>query len=118
SGFAGVELMRLLARHPSVRLLFGVSDRLAGRRIAELTADPSCDLSFETVERGVELAAECGAVFLATPAKVSLELAPRLLERGCKVIDLSGAFRLTDAATFERAYGLQPAPDALLAQAV
>ncbi len=43
-------------------------------------------------------------VFLATPAGVSIELAPGMLEAGAKVVDLSGAFRLGDAATYSRWY--------------
>ncbi len=43
-------------------------------------------------------------VFLATPPAVSMELAPAMLDAGAKVIDLSGAFRLRDAATYARWY--------------
>jgi N-acetyl-gamma-glutamyl-phosphate reductase len=43
-------------------------------------------------------------VFLATPAGVSMELAPQMLDAGAKVIDLSGAFRLRDAGTYSRWY--------------
>jgi N-acetyl-gamma-glutamyl-phosphate reductase len=64
-----------------------------------------------------ELAAGCQVVLLATPAEVSLDLAPRLLDAGIKVIDLSGAFRLRDAAEYPRFYRFtHPRPD-LLAEA-
>ncbi len=53
-------------------------------------------------------------MLLATPADVSLELAPKLLEAGVRVVDLSGAFRLRDTAAFKKYYGLEhPRPDLL-----
>jgi N-acetyl-gamma-glutamyl-phosphate reductase len=47
-----------------------------------------------------ELAEGCAAVLLATPAEASLELAPGLVERGIRVIDLSGAFRLEEPSMY------------------
>jgi N-acetyl-gamma-glutamyl-phosphate reductase len=57
-------------------------------------------------------------VFLATPAGVSMELAPQMLEAGAKVIDLSGAFRLRDAGTYSRWYQEKHTAPNLLADAV
>ncbi|MEE8436012.1 MAG: N-acetyl-gamma-glutamyl-phosphate reductase, partial [bacterium] len=68
---------------------------------------------------GVEGSGGSGAdgpdvVFLAVPNQASLELVPRLLNNGLRVIDLSGVFRLRDTAVFERYYKLEhTAPDAL-----
>jgi N-acetyl-gamma-glutamyl-phosphate reductase len=70
------------------------------------------------VDRAAELARECAAALLCTPADASLELAPRLLAAGVKVIDLSGAFRLKDAEAFRIAYGLTHPHPALLAESV
>src|SRR5712664_2594027 len=61
--------------------------------------------------------APCGVAFLATPAEVSLELVPRLLESGVKAIDLSGAFRLRDAALYPKHYGFEHARPDLLSEA-
>ena len=57
-------------------------------------------------------------VFLATPAEVSLELAPAMLQKGIRVVDLSGAFRLRDAETYARWYGATHTAAALLKDAV
>jgi N-acetyl-gamma-glutamyl-phosphate reductase len=57
-------------------------------------------------------------VFLATPAGVSMELAPRMLAAGAKVIDLSGAFRFSDAATYSRWYKEKHTAPELLSEAV
>jgi N-acetyl-gamma-glutamyl-phosphate reductase len=57
-------------------------------------------------------------VFLATPANVSIELAPAFLDVGAKVIDLSGAFRLGDAEAYSRWYGERHTRPELFDQAV
>lgn len=105
SGYAGVELVKLLARHGQVELQFLTSDRWVGESVATRLGIQSA-LHFAPVEHGVSQAGKCDAVFLATPAEISLALAPRLLEAGARVIDLSGAFRLRDATLYPRFYGL------------
>ncbi len=117
SGYAGVELARLLARHGQVTLRFLTSDRWVGEAAAaRLNIDS--DLRFIPVEQGVALASKCEVVFLATPAQSALQLAPRLLEMGTKVIDLSGAFRLKDASLYPGFYGLTHDAPGWLAKAV
>jgi N-acetyl-gamma-glutamyl-phosphate reductase len=61
------------------------------------------------------LASESDAVFLALPDSAAAELAPQLLARGKRVFDLSGAFRLRDAAARQRWYPHTPEPPASLA---
>ncbi len=117
SGYTGLELTRLLARHPGVRLASLFSDRwaaeLAGARLALDGAAAS--LRYRPLAEGAD--ADADLVFLATPAEVSADLAPRLLARGARVVDLSGAFRLQDPALYPAWYGFaHPAP-ALLAEA-
>src|SRR5439155_506091 len=74
-------------------------------------------LKYAPQDRSAELARECAVVFLATPAEASLQLAPALLDAAVRVIDLSGAFRLRDAAFYPKFYGFaHPRPD-LLAEA-
>src|ERR1700694_722277 len=88
-GYSGAELIRILDRHPSVEpvLLEHRSDSadrpqpLNRPRLATVPCTP------ESV-RSESLA----VVFLATPAEVSMELAPKLLDAGARVIDISGAF--------------------------
>ena len=117
SGYSGVELGKLLARHGGVDLQFLTSDRWVGELAANRLGIQSA-LQFVSVEQGLALAAKCDAVFLATPAETSHQLAPKLLAMGTKVIDLSGAFRLADATLYPRFYGLTHAAQAWLPQAV
>ncbi len=90
-GYSGLELVRGLLQHPYAVL-------------TEAYASKAFDLSSEVEVPGVEnvkvageadvLKTQADVVFLATPAEVSLELAPKLIALGKQVIDLSGAFRL------------------------
>lgn len=89
--------MKLLARHGGVRPVALEKETGAG----------------EAVRRH-----SLALVFLATPHEVSLEAAPAALEAGAKVVDLSGAFRLKDAAAFARCYGMEHTAPELLAEAV
>ncbi|MGZ6142111.1 MAG: N-acetyl-gamma-glutamyl-phosphate reductase [Myxococcales bacterium] len=116
SGYSGIEATRILAAHPHVELKLLGSDKWAGETAARRAGlwGNAGKLKYAPQEKAAELARECAAVLLATPAEASLALAPRLLEAGVKVIDLSGAFRLRDAASFEKHYGLKhPRPDLL-----
>jgi N-acetyl-gamma-glutamyl-phosphate reductase len=117
SGYSGLELTRLLARHPQVKVTGLLSDRWSGEKAgARLPlGGPVAGLVYGPLSDAERLDAEL--VLLATPAEASAELAPKLLARGQKVVDLSGAFRLADAAAYPTWYGFtHPAP-ALLAEA-
>jgi len=61
---------------------------------------------------------KAGTAFLATPHEVSAEVAPELVAAGMRVVDLSGAFRFRDGATFQKWYKLPAAPAKLLEEAV
>jgi N-acetyl-gamma-glutamyl-phosphate reductase len=117
SGYAGLELTRFLARHPRLRLEALFSDRWSGVAAGDRLpiSGPAAGLRYRALAEASELQAE--VAFLATPAEVSLELAPRLLTRGVRVVDLSGAFRLEDASTYPRWYGFEHGAPQLLARA-
>jgi N-acetyl-gamma-glutamyl-phosphate reductase len=97
TGFAGQELVALLARHPQVRLEAAMSSSAesATRPLPRLAR--VWDGKVEPLDTA-RLAREMQIVFLAVPEKAAAELAPPLLARGVRVIDLSGAFRIRDAA--------------------
>jgi N-acetyl-gamma-glutamyl-phosphate reductase len=100
-GYSGVELVRLLSRHPGVEIVL-----LEHRSDTPEHAAPLGQRPFQTIAATADAVRQEGLelVFLATPAAASLELAPGILQSGCKVIDLSGAFRLGDAETYSRWY--------------
>lgn len=120
SGYAGIELTRLLSSHPEVELRFLASDRWQGEAVSRrLGEHPGYSgLRYSPLALTLELSAGCAAVLLATPAESSLELVPELLSRGIKVVDLSGAFRLKDASLYPRFYGFEHSHPELLRDAV
>jgi N-acetyl-gamma-glutamyl-phosphate reductase len=101
---------RLLAAHPHVELAFVTSDKWAGREAVS---------GLRYIPNGDALSAAEGVphVMLATSAEVSLDLAPKLLDRNVSVIDFSGAFRLHDPASYPRWYGLEHHAPELLQKA-
>ena len=103
TGYAGQELVALLARHPGVRLETAMS---SGR---ESTPRPMPRLSrvwSGTIEPLAKdrLASSVDVAFLAVPERAAAELAPPLVDAGVRVIDLSGAFRIRDAGARARWY--------------
>jgi N-acetyl-gamma-glutamyl-phosphate reductase len=117
SGYSGLELTRLAARHPRLRLESLFSDRWAGEAAGDrlpLPGEPAA-LRYRALGEAASLQAEIA--FLATPAEVSLELAPKLAGRGVRVVDLSGAFRLEDASLYPRWYGFEHGAARWLAEA-
>ena len=94
-GYAGLELTRILLKHPSVRLggAFATSPFALSQHLPEPAAR---FIQARVTNDALELAraGEFEIAFLATPTEASIDLAPKLLELGVKVIDLSGAFRL------------------------
>ncbi len=118
TGYTGAELLRLLARHPSARVRLLTSRQEAGKRADALFPQlrGSCDVAFS--EPDPEALASCQAVFFATPHGTAMQLAPKLLERGVKVLDLSADFRLKDPGLFRQWYKLDHASPKLLGEAV
>lgn len=112
-GYSGAELVTILSRHPHVQpVLLEHRDSDDHPRPLGHSGPRRAPLTPETVR-----AEGLAAVFLATPAEVSIELTPPLLAAGARVIDLSGAFRLGTAENYRRWYK-QPHPQpGLLAEA-
>jgi N-acetyl-gamma-glutamyl-phosphate reductase len=119
SGYSGMETARLVAAHSAFTLAAAVSDKWAGAALGDHLPVASAAAGLRVVKQADAPATFAGAdlVFLCTPAEVSIALAPLALAAGCRVVDLSGGFRLA-AALYPRWYGFEhPRPD-LLATAV
>jgi N-acetyl-gamma-glutamyl-phosphate reductase len=103
TGYAGQELVRILARHPAVTLTAAMSSGAtsAPRPLPALARIWEGAVTPLDVDR---LTSEAEIVFLALPEAASAELAPQLLARGVRVIDLSGAFRIRGDADRQRWY--------------
>jgi N-acetyl-gamma-glutamyl-phosphate reductase len=123
TGYAGRELLRLLARHPSARVTRLMSSGRHEKKGFPIEhSHPQLrgkfDVPCEPLSLEGLVASEVDVVFLATPHETALELAPLLLDRNVRVVDLSGAFRLKDAAAYPRWYGFEHHAPAALREAV
>ena len=109
-GYSGAELLRLLRGHGGVTPVL-----LEHRADAAVGMEPLYRQGEERRALEAGKFAELGldAVALATPHEVSIELTPGFLAAGVRVVDISGGFRLRDAATHERWYGAHEDPELL-----
>lgn len=105
TGYTGVELMRLLATHPEVKLKVITSRSNAGMAVSELFPNlrGSIDLAFS--EPSVDSYRQCDLVFFATPNAIAMHQVEKLVQAGIRVIDLAADFRLKDIAVWEHWYG-------------
>ncbi len=108
SGYAGIELFRILRKHPEVKLVNLVSKTYQGRTIGELYPQYRNleDIKF-TWKDYREIAKESDVVFTATPHKVAMEFAKELYDGGTVLIDLSADFRFENYETFEKWYKVE-----------
>ncbi|HYK89440.1 MAG TPA: N-acetyl-gamma-glutamyl-phosphate reductase [Acidobacteriota bacterium] len=108
TGYSGLELIKLLLRHPSAECAVVMASEDSAERplseihpalrgLSELVCQPKDEARL--VGAGVETA------FLCTPNEVSYDLVPKLLAMGVRVIDLSGSFRLKDETRYPTWYG-------------
>ncbi len=119
SGYAGSEILRLLAHHPEFELVVASGESAAGRKIADHVpslAGAYAGSVYATTEEA--LAADADLVFLALPHGHSQSLVPQLLARGARVVDLGADFRLSSSADYAQWYGHEHAAPDLLGTAV
>lgn len=118
TGYTGIELLRILARHPQSELVAITSRKEAGVAVASLF--PSLrgivDLAYSDPSK-TDLT-RCDVVFFATPNTVAMGEARGLLQAGVRLVDLSADFRIKDVAVWEQWYKVKHAAPDLLSRAV
>ncbi|MBC8318958.1 MAG: N-acetyl-gamma-glutamyl-phosphate reductase [Desulfobulbaceae bacterium] len=105
SGYTGVELSRLLSRHPKVEIAVATSRQYAGKMLSEVY--PSLTGVTGLVCEDVvpeNLVDRVDVLFTAVPHQTAMDIVPVFLEAGKKVIDLSADFRIDDPAVYEEWY--------------
>src|SRR3954465_2123620 len=115
TGYGGAEMIRRLLIHPDVELTRVVAVDHVGEALGAVhpPLPGRSDLRFENVPPA-EAARGADVALLGLPHKVSAQHAPAILATGAKVVDMSGDFRLTDAAAYRRYYGaVHPHPELL-----
>jgi N-acetyl-gamma-glutamyl-phosphate reductase len=106
SGYGGSELLRILLQHPHARIEFVTANEQAGKTVSEVHRNllGLTDLKFRKAPGDPASLSDLDCVFFALPHGQAMNIAPKL-PANVKVIDLSGDFRLSDAAVFAQHYG-------------
>lgn len=120
SGYAGGEVLRLLAGHPDVTVTFLGAKGSAGKTLAQVHPHlgwmPLGNEVLAPMDPGT-VAGVADVAFSSLPHGASAALAPALLDAGVRVIDLAGDFRLA-AGAYPEWYGFEHPSSALLDEAV
>ncbi len=106
SGYGGVQLVRLLMDHPGVEVVYLGGDSSAGKPFSELYPHLGhcVDLTIESIDLD-KIATRCQVVFLSLPNGLAYQMAPILMAKGCKVLDLSADYRFRNLETYKIWYG-------------
>lgn len=104
TGYTGIELLRLLVKHPEVEIVTLTAESHAGKNIAEVAPSLKGWVDQTLVKLSPEVAQECDVLFLALPHTTSMQHVPELLKSNCKIIDLSADYRLHEAEVYGEWY--------------
>jgi N-acetyl-gamma-glutamyl-phosphate reductase len=118
TGYTGIELLRLLHRHPQAEVAVISSRSLNGQSVAQVFPSlwGQSDLFFSLPDD--EKLNDCDVIFFATPHGVAMKNAEKFIKQGIKVIDLGADFRLKNKAEYQTWYGLEHTQPTLLSGAV
>ncbi len=99
TGYMGGEVLRVLMDHPEVEIAWATS------RSEAQVADYHPNLFGSGIQFiRPEQTTPCDVVFMALPTGIPMDLAPKFLKEGAKIIDLGADFRLNDRSTWEKVY--------------
>jgi len=105
TGYAGEELIDILLRHPDVRITDVSAKIEKPQEISDIFPKFKGRINLICAQPDIKkIRGACDLVFLALPHTVSMEMAPKLLKSGKKVIDLSADYRLKDTKIYEKFY--------------
>ncbi len=104
TGFAGAELVRLLAGHKNAEITVLTSRQYAGINFNKIYPVMKGIINIRCEEYNQRTAEKADIFFLALPHKIPMEIAPELIAQGKKVIDLSADFRFADVNNYEKHY--------------
>ncbi len=118
TGYTGVELLRILANHPQASVEVITSRSEEGLAVADMYPNLRGHYDLEFTVPDIERLANCDLVFFATPHGVAMAMAPELIARGVRVIDLGADFRIKDVPLWEKWYKLEHTCPDLVEKAV
>lgn len=119
SGYTSSELIRLLIKHPEIKIELATSETYTGQAVTDVMPNLRgfIDLKFSKLEPD-KLKGQVDFVFLAVPHKVAMSFAPTILEQGIRIIDFSADYRLKDVQVYEAWYHVQHTSPHLLPEAI
>lgn len=118
TGYSGVELLRILARHPQAELAAITSRKESGTPVAKLFPSLRGAVNLAYSDPGKANLRQCDVVFFATPNAVAMSEAGSLLASGVRIVDLSADFRIRSASEWEKWYKIKHAAPELLTEAI
>ncbi|MGE4282459.1 MAG: N-acetyl-gamma-glutamyl-phosphate reductase [Clostridia bacterium] len=119
TGYAGVELVRILCQHPQAEITSVVSHSFVGQKISDIYPNLRSIIDTVCEELDVEsISKKCDVVFTALPHGASKTIIPHLIQSGLKIIDLSGDFRYNDSSVYEKWYGTKHESPELLKNSI
>jgi N-acetyl-gamma-glutamyl-phosphate reductase len=118
TGYTGVELLRILARHPKTELAAITSRREAGVPVARLFPSLRGAVMLDFSDPAAAPLDRCDVVFFATPNAVAMSQVKSLVDAGVRVVDLSADFRIRDVAEWQKWYKTPHAAPELVARSV
>lgn len=119
TGYAGIEVVRLLISHPEIQITRIISQSFVGKRVSDVYPNLKgvCDLECSALDED-DIADNCDLVFTALPHGASKTVIPSLFRKGLKIIDLSGDFRYNDPEVYEKWYDEPHSAPEVLAESV
>ncbi len=102
SGYGGGELVRLLLDHPNVHIHQVTSERFAGKPVSKV--HPNLRKSTSIKFCAIAELTNCDLIFLSLPHGHAMNSIEKYRALAPRIVDLSGDFRLNNAASFERFY--------------
>ncbi len=118
TGYTGVELLRLLVKHPDIEITYVTSRSNAGTRVDAMFPNLRGYIDLKFSDPTTDALAECDLVFFATPNGIAMKHTAQLIKSGTKVVDLAADFRIKDVKVWSKWYGMEHACPELLTEAV
>lgn len=118
TGYTGMELYRLAARHPGIEIAFATSEQYCGQHLGEVfpRVDPDRDITLRALDDIAD--AQADVICFCTPDGVAMDRVGAFLDRGVRVVDVSSDFRFDDPEVYTSWYSRPHTAPSLLDSAV
>ena len=118
SGYSGIELLKILVRHPDVRIDKLFANSSAGKHLADVAPLFGKTIDIVLEPYSIDKISNSDLIFIALPSGEAMNIVPAMLSVGKRIIDLGGDFRLQDTSLYERYYKRTHSAITILKQSV